>query len=83
MSPLEALSQSFLMHFPSARAATHSPSQVTRTANVGKLFAISGHCLSCYMNLYASTEVHPKCEGTLHLPQYRKGIPRQVAMLLV
>ena len=76
MSPLEALSQSFLMPFPLARAATHSPSQGTITANVGKLFAISGHCLSCYtsvyicyMYLYVSTELHPKC-----------GV-RQVAML--
>ena len=33
-------------------AATHSPSQVTITASVGKLVAISGHCLSCYISVY-------------------------------
>ena len=82
MFPLEDLSQSFLMHFPSARAATHSPSQVTITANVGKLVAISGHCLTCCMCLYTyATKLHPKGGVTLHMPQYRKVIPRQVAML--
>ena len=34
--------------------------------------------------LYTSaTELHPKCGVTLHMPQYRKVITRQVAMLLL
>ena len=53
------------------------------TASVRRLFAISGHCLKADIHLYTSaTELHPKCGVILHMPQYWKVIPRQVATLL-
>ena len=33
-------------------AATHSPPQVSITASVRRLFAISGYCLTCYISVY-------------------------------
>ena len=81
MSSLEALSQLYLMHLP-IRATTHSPSTTTNV-NVGKLFAISGHCLSCYtyicihLLLTYTQNVHGV---TLHMSQYSKAIPRQLAI---
>ena len=65
MSPGEVLLQSSLMQEPFG-AATHSPSQVTITVNVGKLLAISGHYVYT-----SATELPPKCEGTLHMLQHR------------
>ena len=50
--PQEALSQSSHACALCIGAATHSPPQVSITASVGRLLAISGYCLSCYISVY-------------------------------
>ena len=43
-------------------------SQVTITANVIKLYAISGHYLRYYISVYICYRTTPKCGVTLHMP---------------
>ena len=59
---------------------THSPSQVTITANVSKLFAISCHYLSYYISVYICYRTTPKMWSDL-THAYRTVIPRQGDML--
>ena len=77
----EALLQSSLVHAPFG-AVTHSPSQVTITANVGKLFAISGHYLSYYISVYISYRTIPKMWSDLTHAQKMaaRGILLSVAL---
>ena len=57
----EALSQSSHACALCIGAATHSPPQVSITASVGRLFAISGHVYAVIYLFTSATELHPKC----------------------
>ena len=61
-------------------SVTHSPSQVTITANVSILFTISGHYLSYYISVYICYRTTPKMWSDL-THAYRIVVSRQADML--
>ena len=50
-------------------------------AQIPDIHSGNWHCVVVIYLYTSATELHPKCGVTLHMTQYRKVIPRQVAML--